>query len=311
MTSLPPAIKPTLPSSSVLEPAQWPAFLALEFNGERAKTVLVKCQHKGPLYVQKAFYPEAQDCAHVYLLHPPGGIVSGDFLDISLQLHHAAHVLLTTPGATRLYRARQDQADQAPLAQKVINRISVFEQSRVEWLPSETIVFDGACIDLSTDIELHDDSQFCGWEITCLGLQASKEPFVSGRFSQTFSVSQSGVPKVLDRMAFNADSHYLSSRCGLQAKTVYGTLIAGPIQQDSQIDINQLLVQLRALFEEKRIDEQLSTDQCAVTIVNGFIICRYLGDCSDQARQYFIQAWKVLRPVLMRRQAVEPRIWAT
>ena len=283
-------------------PARWPASLALEFDGSTGKTVLGRSRHQGPLYVQKAFYPEGPDCAHIYLLHPPGGIVSGDTLDVSLKLKSRAQVLLTTPGATRLYRARQDQPGCAPLPQRVLNRVSVSDQSCTEWLPGETIVFDGASIDLSTDIHLGEGSRLCGWEITCLGLPASNEPFRSGRFSQSFTVTQNGVPKVMDRMAFNADSSYLSSRCGMQGKPVFGTFIAGPFEKDCEQSVESL---------RQLIEQQEAQPKFAVTTLNGFIILRYLGECSDEARQLFIHAWKNLRPCLIGRVAVEPRIWAT
>ena len=46
------------------------------------KTRLGKTSHFGPLRVQRAFYPEGNICAHLYLLHPPGGLVAGDYLTI-------------------------------------------------------------------------------------------------------------------------------------------------------------------------------------------------------------------------------------
>lgn len=298
---------PQLQRAGSPDPAQWPASLHLEFAGpefagKSAKTVLKRSRHQGPLYVQRAFYPEGPDCAHVYLLHPPGGVVSGDTLDITLEAKSRAKVLITTPGATRLYRARLDRPDTQPLTQIIRNQISVAEASFVEWLPAETIVFDGAHIDLQTEVNLDPNSQFCGWEIGCLGLPASNELFKSGSFKQSFNISVEGIPKVLDRLQFKADSAYLQSLCGFQGYPVYGSLIAGPFGDviDESVDV------LRHKIEDEAIEQHF-----AVTAVNQFIILRYLGSCSAEVREIFIDVWKAIRPMLVEREAIEPRIWAT
>ena len=62
----------------------WKAQLELEFAKQGDKTLLVKRRQFGPLTVQRPFYPEGDVC-HVYLLHPPGGIVGGDHLHFSIQ----------------------------------------------------------------------------------------------------------------------------------------------------------------------------------------------------------------------------------
>lgn len=58
------------------KPSIWNAELALGLTLTQLGTVLKSCRHQGPLYVQKPFYPEGRELAHLYLLHPPGGMVS-------------------------------------------------------------------------------------------------------------------------------------------------------------------------------------------------------------------------------------------
>ena len=55
----------------------WLAELDLEFVQKRERTILANKKTRGPLTVQRPFYPESDVC-HVYLLHPPGGVVGGD-----------------------------------------------------------------------------------------------------------------------------------------------------------------------------------------------------------------------------------------
>ena len=56
----------------------WRAKLYLKFVEENKKTVLKQRKHEGPLQVQKLFYPELDGTCHVYILHPPGGVVGGE-----------------------------------------------------------------------------------------------------------------------------------------------------------------------------------------------------------------------------------------
>ena len=85
-------------------PAGWEARLALRFEQRAGRTVLAHRSHEGPLAVQKPFYPEGDVC-HVYLLHPPGGVVGGDRLAIEIEVASNAHAVITTPAAGKLYRS--------------------------------------------------------------------------------------------------------------------------------------------------------------------------------------------------------------
>ena len=114
----------------------WKAELKLRFSRTVNKTVLSERSQKGPLTVQRPFYPEGE-CCHVYVLHPPGGIVSGDQLAIAINVDENAKALITTPGASKFYRSSGEQAFQTIA-------LSINEGATLEWLPQETIIFEGA-----------------------------------------------------------------------------------------------------------------------------------------------------------------------
>lgn len=81
---------------------RWAATLDLAFDARQEQgaqvTRMTRTRFKGPLRVQRPFYPEGKTgCCHVYLLHPPGGLVSGDALNINVSVGSGAHTLVTTP----------------------------------------------------------------------------------------------------------------------------------------------------------------------------------------------------------------------
>jgi urease accessory protein len=148
----------------------WQARLSLGFERRAETTALVQREHYGPLRVQKALYPEGAAVCDTIVLHPPGGIAGGDRLEISVAAAPHAHALLTTPGAGKWYRSGGRPAQQSLT-------VRVAREAVVEWLPQETIVFDGADAAMHSRIELAAGGVFCGWEILCLGRTAAGERF--------------------------------------------------------------------------------------------------------------------------------------
>src|SRR6185369_16165309 len=146
----------------------WKARLELGFTRESERTVLSRKLHDGPLVVQKPLYPEGSAVCHAIVVHPPGGMAGGDELELTSSVAQGAAALLTTPGATKWYRTAGPQASQ---------RIAFDAQGTLEWLPQETIVFDGALAQSALEVDLATDASLVGWEIVCLGRAGSGERF--------------------------------------------------------------------------------------------------------------------------------------
>jgi urease accessory protein len=181
----------------------------------------------GPLRVQRPFYPEgplpqtglAEPC-HCCLLHPPGGLVSGDELSITALVAPGAHALLTAPSATKCYAA---DACQVPHAQRATLRV---RGGLLEWLPRETIVYDGARAELSTDIALDAAARCLGWEALCLGRAAAGEMFTRGRLRQRLSLWRGGRPLLHEALALTAGEDLQHGPYRLQGQAVCATLFA-------------------------------------------------------------------------------------
>ncbi len=156
---------------------RWAASLGLRFAWRDGATRLTQARHQGPLRVQRPFYPEGRAGAcHVYVLHPPGGLVSGDALTVTAHIEHGAHALLTTPAANKLYKA-----DSQGVAWAQHTELSVEDGGVLEWLPQETIAFDGSKGEQRTHVALHGTAKCLGWEIMALGRPASACVFRAGQ----------------------------------------------------------------------------------------------------------------------------------
>ncbi len=260
----------------------WKAELQLGFERRTDRTVLATRRHDGPLVVQKPLYPEGNAVCHAIVVHPPAGIAGGDELELRAHAADGAHALLTTPGAGKWYRSG------GPWAQQKLR----FEVAgALEWLPQESIVFDGARARLETEVRLHAQARYLGWEILCLGRTGSGETFGRGEVRLDTKLYRDGKLLWLERGRIEGGGALLDSPAGLQGLPVCGTLVASGAAFD--------LAACRAI------------EGLAVTQLPGVLLARYLGASSEQAKRLFAQLWKVLRPALFGREAQLPRIWST
>lgn len=266
----------------------WQARLRLGFEARERRTVLTERMRQGPLAVQRPFYPEGDVC-HVYLLHPPGGVVGGDMLDIEVQVAAGARALLTTPGATKFYRS-------AGLRARQTQRIVVEPGASLEWLPQENIFFAGAEAALDTRVELHGDARLALWEVQCLGRPAVCESFERGHIDSRLAIVRDGKPLVLDRLRVRPDNRArLSLMAGL---AVGGTLL---LSHAGEREIEACRDMLLAS----------GTDYTGATLLEDVLVVRYLGNSTEKARRLFSDIWQTLRPTTIGRAPSTPRIWAT
>lgn len=267
----------------------WAASLDLWFGVRNGRTVLARQQRRGPLTVQRAFHPEGEVC-HLYLLHPPGGVVGGDRLELSVDLEAGAHALLTAPGAAKVYRSAGAQAEQS-------QRLRLGEGAALEWLPQEAILFPGARFRAHTRVELDPGARFIGWEITCLGRPVIGERFAAGTADLGLEVWRAGRPLVVDRLRVTGPDA-LDAPSGLRGYPVVATLVA------TGAGAEDLAAARAALPDPVPI-------LIGLTRVEDLLLARCLAQAVEPVQRTFRALWGILRPHLLGRPACPPRIWAT
>ncbi|MGK0229163.1 MAG: urease accessory protein [Gammaproteobacteria bacterium] len=263
----------------------WQAKLHCQFDAGPNKTI-VRRSHVGPLSVQRPFYPEG-DVAHVYMLHPPGGVVGGDQLLVDVQVNANAAGLLTTPGATKFYRT---DGKRACVKQRLAN-----QGGSLEWFPQENIFFDGANVKLDTQVKTSSSSPLAFWEINCFGRRAGNLPFKRGSIVTKLSVYRDSILTLLDRFVLN-DGATLTRSTGLRANTVSGLMLLSPLPAES-VDAARSELSNESAF--------------CMTCIDDMLLVRYLGDSAEHAKAGFVKIWTQQRMGLSKRKACAPRIWLT
>lgn len=291
MSSVAPAPQATLADP----PSGWHAQLDLAFARDGDRTRLVHNRHHGPLRLLKALAGEGGAC-HAVIVHPPGGLVGGDRLDLSIDVGAGAHVLCTTPGAQKWYRSLGPAAVAA-------SRIVVGPGGVLEWLPQPAIVFDRARVDQSVSFELGEGARMIGWECMVLGRAAMAERFLHGSLRQRFALHRQGRLAWTERLGAQAGDRLFSSSLGWAGRTVAATVWAVGI---APADADGLLDAWRTTLAA--VNGVLSG---ATQPEPGLLVARLLADDSEAAMDAAQALWRLARPVVAGMDAAAPRIWAT
>ncbi|HDX8753047.1 TPA: urease accessory protein UreD [Klebsiella michiganensis] len=262
----------------------WQASLDLQFQFLGGKTTLASRRHVGPLTVQRPFYPEEETC-HLYLLHPPGGIVGGDELTISATMDPGCHTLITMPGASKFYRSNGAQA-------RLQQTLTLAENSTLEWLPQDAIFFPGANAALSTAFHLSASSTLLAWDLLCLGRPVIGEAFGHGALANRLEVWVDGSPLLIERLSL-ADGQLA---CVAQQPWV-GTMLFYPANETLLEGVREKLTPL--------------ANYAGATLTDGLLTVRFLSDDNLLCQRAMRDIWQFMRPHLTGKSPVLPRIWLT
>jgi urease accessory protein len=269
-------------------PSSWNASLDLRYEAAAGRTVVAR-RHDGPLQVQKALYPEGDAVCHTIVVHPPGGIAGGDALAIRARCMPESHALLTTPGATRWYKADGARARQS---------IELDVAGCLEWLPQEAIVFDRAIVDSKIEISLSGAASTIGWDVVALGRTAAGESFRDGEFAQSIRLKADDELLWSERTRITGADPLLASPVGLDGEPVFGCLWAyGPSWSDTDLE---------------SMREDLPRTAAVTRLAPRLLVARALGSTTALVRDALQALWRKARPcVFGGRAAIAPRIWST
>ncbi|MDD1780522.1 urease accessory protein UreD [Enterovibrio sp. ZSDZ35] len=269
----------------------WEAELSLGFVRQGERTVLKHRTHRGPLAVQRSLYPEGGTC-HSHILHPPGGIVGGDALHVSISVDKLSQAVVTTPGATRFYRSEGRVAN-------VSQSFTVGPDARLEFVPLENIAFPNAFLRTRTDVHLSSRSQFVGLDIWTLGQPASKAHFDQGEIDGLTKVFVDERLVICERLRVNPRV-WQQDAASLRGKSVSGTLIA----YGSEEDFGSVCAWWKT--------QEVATDMMVgLTVIDGFLVMRGLSDSTEQLFMLMANCWQQIRLHWTGELPELPRIWRT
>ena len=274
----------------------WHARLQLDYTVENARTV-ARFEHNGPLRILQSLYPEGDGICHNVLVHPPGGLVGGDTLEVTATVGPGAHGLVTTPGATRFYRSTGEKAVQR-------SQLTLSESARLEWLPLEALCYSACHAENHLTIHLAPGAECMGWDVTALGLPHAGQPFETGRFVQHIEMPGLWLERgVIDA----ADQRLLRSHLGLAGHCCVASLFfatgapLGKTRRDTALDAARAVMDLHSL----------KATAGATSPNDRVVVVRVLAPQVEPVMQLLQQVRAAWRAALWQLGAEPPRIWST
>lgn len=277
----------------------WHGHLDLRYRFDTGRTV-AHDRHDGPLRVLASLHPEGPAVCHHVLVHPPGGIVGGDVLQIGVDVQAGAHALITTPGATRFYRSAGALAEQSLVARLAAD-------ARLEWLPLETIAYSGTQASNRMRFELHPGAEMIGWDVLALGLPAAGEPFAHGRFEQQIELPGAWLERGVLDTEDPLTQRLLASPLGWDGRTVLATLWFAAGAAMTAPKREQLLDTARAAVEH----HGLAAHAGATSPDARLVVLRVLAERTEPALSLLHAAWAGWRQTAWHLPACPPRVWRT
>ncbi|CAN5372364.1 urease accessory protein UreD [soil metagenome] len=273
----------------------WNASLALDYTRQAEKTV-AHFRHSGPLRILQSLYPECDGICHNVIVHPPGGLVGGDTLDLAFSAGAGAHGLITTPGATRFYRSTGEPALQR-------THLSLDAGARMEWLPLEALCYSGCLAENRLTMALAPGAELIGWDVTAFGLPAANLPFERGHFCQ--HIEMPGV--WLERARIKAsDTLLMDSPLGLAGQRCMASIFIVAGSKLERHRRQQALDCARAVIEA----HPLCATAGATSPDGQVVVVRVLAPLVEPAMTLLRQVWQVWRGHFWQLPAAMPRIWS-
>jgi urease accessory protein len=156
----------------------------IAFKRRSAATTLDRLHQSGALKVRFPHRP-AENPPEAVLINTAGGLTGGDRLSVDMQLDAGCTAVATTQACEKIYRASAGSAE-------IRTTLRLGAGARLDWLPQETILFDGARLSRRLDADLDGGAALLVVEATIFGRAARGEQVRSGLFADRWRIRRQG-----------------------------------------------------------------------------------------------------------------------
>ena len=226
--------------------------------------------------------PEPGEPPQAVLLTTSGGVTDGDSLKMAIDIGPSARAVAATQAAEKIYRAAKGGGHCTMEIALVVG-----EGATLDWLPQETIVFEGARLKRRTVAEVAPGGALLACEMVVLGRAASGERFTGGLLLDSWSVLRAGTLVWTDTLRVEGET---PTGAGFGQANALATVIGAWDEPQARFK------QARALLQE------CDKIRAGVTLVNGVMVARLLGEATQvrEATIGFLTAFRGRRL---------PRVW--
>ena len=180
--------------------------------------------------------------------------------------------------------------------------LSIGPGAALEFLPPETILFDGARLRRETIIDLAPGSAFLGGDIVVFGRRARGERFASGFLREVWELRRDGDLVWGDALHLEDDvGRIIDDPACFDGAAAFATMILSPPAEDA-----------RSLLETARLVQSSSATtglRAGATAVSGLIIARWLAADAAVLRRAYADLACHFRSAVLGLPDRLPRVW--
>jgi urease accessory protein len=263
--------------------------LLLSFRNDAGTTRIARLEQAGCLRARLP-RPERGAFAGAVTLNTAGGIASGDTLATHVEWQANARATVCAAAAERVYRARA-----ADVPARVETTLWAGPGAVAEWLPQETILFDGARLDRRLRIELAGTATLLLVEAVVFGRAASGEQVKEGWLNDLVELRRDGVLIHADRLRLEGPIASILARPAIAAGAgaVASLLWTGP-------DPAAMRDALRAAFA----GVAAAGAEAGASLREGVVLARIVARDGAALRRMVVAGLSVLR-----QDRPLPRVW--
>jgi urease accessory protein len=235
-------------------------------------------------------FPRATAGCEAVLINTGGGMTGGDRANNSLTLEAGAEVLFTTQSAEKIYRSDGETTE-------VDAQVAIADGARLEWMPQETILFDGARFARRLHIDLAADASLLLVEAVTFGRIAMGEHSIDASLRDSWRIRRAGRLVFAEEVRLDHAGAVLDRpAAGRGARAVASILIAAP---DAQARLDEIRAVLDAAAEAGA--ELLDAGASAF---DGLALARLASPSPTRLRAALVAVMMALRG------RAAPRVWS-
>ncbi len=266
----------------------------IRFERRNGVTRLAQLYQRDPLRVLFPA-PAAGDPPVAVIVTTSGGLVAGDRLDIRIELAPGAAAHVTASAAEKVYRSTGRTTT-------IKQTFSIGPGAALEFLPPETILFDGARLRRETTVEFTPGSAFLGGDIVVFGRRARGERFARGLLREVWKLRCGGDLVWGDALHLENDvGRIIDDPACFDGASAFATMILSPPAEDA-----------RSLLETARLVQSSSATtglRAGATAVSGLVIARWLAADAAVLRRAYADLACHFRSAVLGLPDRLPRVW--
>jgi urease accessory protein len=227
------------------------------------------------------------------LVTTSGGVLGGDRLRFDLAAGPDSTSIITTQAAEKIYRSTGPDS-------AITVAVHAQKNAALEWMPQETILFDGARLRRRTTLEIASGSRVLTGEIIIFGRRARGETFTKGLLHDAWRIERDGRLLWTDVLRLDGNIAEPIERVhGFDGAAAIATLLYVANDAPDRLE------------EARSLLSAISGCRTAATVVGPALVIRFLGRDPAALRSAYARFWGEFRAFALGAPSRLPRVWET